>query len=162
MFECFQCTLQIVINKYSTTVLQVRIILEWDPHSMLCNDSKCSYSAFNNVDTLWANAVRNTFLIFTVHTSPPDAPRIPSLSRPSGEIKEGRSVTLTCISDANPAATYTWYKRNGNRNVPPLSERPQLVFSSLQSSDSGQYFCSATNELRSRPSENIRIDVKCE
>ncbi|XP_033985892.1 hemicentin-1-like isoform X5 [Trematomus bernacchii] len=88
------------------------------------------------------------------------APRTPSLSRPSGEIKEGRSVTLTCSSDANPAATYTWYKKNGNRNVPLLSDGPQLVFSSIQSSDSGQYFCSATNDLGSSTSANTFIDVK--
>ncbi|KAJ4944326.1 hypothetical protein JOQ06_012870 [Pogonophryne albipinna] len=89
------------------------------------------------------------------------APKLPSVSvSPSAEIEEGSSVTLTCSSDANPAASYTWYKRNGNRNVPPLTTEPQLVFRSIQSSDSGQYFCSATNELGSSTSENVRIDVK--
>ncbi|XP_033985911.1 basement membrane-specific heparan sulfate proteoglycan core protein-like [Trematomus bernacchii] len=87
------------------------------------------------------------------------APRIPSSSRPSGEIKEGRSVTLTCSSEANPAANYTWYKRNSNADVPLLSEGPQLVFSSIQSSDSGQYFCTAENKL-GRTSANTFIDVK--
>nr|XP_033472412.1 B-cell receptor CD22-like [Epinephelus lanceolatus] len=39
------------------------------------------------------------------------APKLPSVSvSPSAEIVEGSSVTLTCSSDANPAATYTWYK----------------------------------------------------
>ncbi|KAI9529153.1 hypothetical protein NQZ68_013460 [Dissostichus eleginoides] len=88
------------------------------------------------------------------------APRSPSLSRPSGEIKEGRPVTLTCSSDANPAANYTWYKKNGNANVPLLSEGTQFVFSSIQSSDSGRYFCRATNELGRRPSANTFINVK--
>ncbi|XP_047198385.1 uncharacterized protein LOC124854580, partial [Hippoglossus stenolepis] len=31
---------------------------------------------------------------------------------PSGEIMEGSSVTLTCSSDANPAAKYTWSKED--------------------------------------------------
>ncbi|XP_033985826.1 B-cell receptor CD22-like [Trematomus bernacchii] len=88
------------------------------------------------------------------------APRHPSLSRPSAEIKEGSSVTLTCSSDANPAANYTWYKRNSNADVPPLSEGPQLVFNSIQVSDSGQYFCSAENELGRGTSNYISIDVK--
>ncbi|XP_033985882.1 basement membrane-specific heparan sulfate proteoglycan core protein-like isoform X3 [Trematomus bernacchii] len=88
------------------------------------------------------------------------APRITSLSRPSGEIKEGSPVTLTCSSDANPAAKYTWYKRNGNANVPLLSERPQLLFSSIQSSDSGQYYCTVENKLGRRTSLNTFIDVK--
>ncbi|XP_038550801.1 sialoadhesin-like [Micropterus salmoides] len=41
------------------------------------------------------------------------APKLPSVSvSPSAEIVEGSSVTLTCSSDANPAAKYTWYKEN--------------------------------------------------
>ncbi|XP_034062779.1 B-cell receptor CD22-like isoform X2 [Gymnodraco acuticeps] len=89
------------------------------------------------------------------------APRLPSVSvSPSGEIEEGSSVTLTCSSDANPAATYTWYKKNGHADVPLLSERPQLVFRSIQSSDSGQYFCSAENSLGRSRFENTFINVK--
>ncbi|KAJ4944801.1 hypothetical protein JOQ06_013341 [Pogonophryne albipinna] len=106
-----------------------------------------------------ANLVSNTFLIFTAHTSPPDPPKLPSVSvSPSAEIEEGSSVTLSCSSDANPAANYTWYKESGN--VTSLNEEPQFVFSSIQSSDSGEYFCSAENELGRRTSENVFINVK--
>ncbi|KAK9540877.1 hypothetical protein VZT92_003298 [Zoarces viviparus] len=84
------------------------------------------------------------------------APKLPSVSvSPSAEIVEGSSVTLTCSSDANPAANYTWYKENHT----PLSEEPQLVFSSIQSSDSGQYYCRAENQL-GRTSKYINVDVK--
>ncbi|XP_049901424.1 B-cell receptor CD22-like [Epinephelus moara] len=87
------------------------------------------------------------------------APKLPSVSvSPSAEIVEGSSVTLTCSSDANPAAKYTWYKENGNL-IRPLSEGPQLVFSSIQSSDSGQYYCAAENELATT-FESILINVK--
>ncbi|XP_049900741.1 hemicentin-2-like [Epinephelus moara] len=86
---------------------------------------------------------------------------VPSVSvSPSAEIVEGSSVTLTCSSDANPAANYTWYKKNGNPNLHPLSKEPQLVFSSIQSSDSGEYYCTAENELGRRTSESIAIDVQ--
>ncbi|XP_033985837.1 sialoadhesin-like [Trematomus bernacchii] len=79
---------------------------------------------------------------------------------PSDEIMEGSSVTLTCCSDANPAANYTWYKENGNQKLPPLTKEPKLFFSSIHVSDSGQYFCAAENELGKRTSEMNSIDVK--
>ncbi|XP_034543301.1 B-cell receptor CD22-like [Notolabrus celidotus] len=89
------------------------------------------------------------------------APKIPSVSvSPSGPIVEGSSVNLTCSSDANPAATYTWYKKNGNRGVQQLSKNTQLVFRSIQSSDSGEYSCEAKNKLRTTRSNSISIDVK--
>ncbi|XP_076583696.1 B-cell receptor CD22-like [Chaetodon auriga] len=87
------------------------------------------------------------------------APKLPSVSvSPSGEIVEGSSVTLSCSSDANPAANYTWYKENVN--VKALSEEAQLVFRSIQSSDSGEYYCAAENELGRRTSQHISINVK--
>uniref|UniRef100_A0A671WP27 B-cell receptor CD22 n=1 Tax=Sparus aurata TaxID=8175 RepID=A0A671WP27_SPAAU len=88
------------------------------------------------------------------------APRLPSVSvSPSAEIVEGSSVTLTCSSDANPAAKYTWYKKNGDPDLQPLSKEPQLVFSSIQSSDSGEYYCTAENELGRRTSKYIYVNV---
>ncbi|XP_039883116.1 B-cell receptor CD22-like [Simochromis diagramma] len=84
------------------------------------------------------------------------APKPPSVSvSPSGEITEGTAVTLTCSSDANPAATYVWYKKNSQQ----LSKNPQLIFNSIQSSDSGQYYCRAVNKLGSKL-KSITIDVK--
>ncbi|XP_028420559.1 B-cell receptor CD22-like [Perca flavescens] len=89
------------------------------------------------------------------------APKLPSVSvSPSAEIVEGSSVTLTCSSDANPAAKYTWYKENGNPDVQRPSEEPQLVFSSIQSSDSGQYYCTAENKLGRKTSNNFSVNVK--
>ncbi|XP_060927950.1 B-cell receptor CD22-like [Limanda limanda] len=87
------------------------------------------------------------------------APKPPTVSvSPSGEIMEGSSVTLTCSSDANPAAKYTWYKRSRNKQVQPLSEETQFVLSSIRWSDSGEYYCTAENEL-GRSSANIFITV---
>ncbi|XP_033985969.1 B-cell receptor CD22-like [Trematomus bernacchii] len=89
------------------------------------------------------------------------APKRPSVSvSPSAEIEEGSSVTLNCSSDANPAANYTWYKEDGNQKRPPLTTEPQLFFSSIQSSDSGQYFCTAENELGKITSKVNSVDVK--
>ncbi|XP_053181586.1 B-cell receptor CD22-like, partial [Scomber japonicus] len=88
-------------------------------------------------------------------------PKLPTVSvSPSGEIIEGSSVTLTCSSDANPAPKYTWYKKNVNPDLQPLSKEPQLVFSSIQSSDSGEYYCTAENQLGKKTSEYIFMNVK--
>ncbi|XP_033998079.1 B-cell receptor CD22-like isoform X1 [Trematomus bernacchii] len=89
------------------------------------------------------------------------APKLPSVSvSPSAEIEEGSSVTLTCSSDANPAANYTWYKEDQHAHLSSVNEGPRLVFTSILSSDSGQYYCRAENELGSTRSESISIDVK--
>uniref|UniRef100_A0A8C9XEW5 B-cell receptor CD22 n=1 Tax=Sander lucioperca TaxID=283035 RepID=A0A8C9XEW5_SANLU len=69
---------------------------------------------------------------------------------PSAEIVEGSSVTLTCSRDANPAAKYTyWYKEKPVFKY--LSEGPQLIFSSIRSSDSGQYYCRKSNLIFDGP-----------
>ncbi|RVE76542.1 hypothetical protein OJAV_G00010810 [Oryzias javanicus] len=85
-------------------------------------------------------------------------PRIPSVSvSVFGQILEGSSVTLTCSSDANPAASYTWFKEN----QPLLLEDPHLTFRSVHRSDSGKYHCVAENELGKTASEYIFINVEC-
>ncbi|XP_078138662.1 B-cell receptor CD22-like [Centroberyx gerrardi] len=90
-----------------------------------------------------------------------DAPKVPSvLVSSSDETVEGSSVTLTCSSDANPAATYTWYKENGNPDHKALKTGPQLDFVSIQSSDSGEYYCAAENVLGGNRSDSISINVK--
>ncbi|XP_067355334.1 sialoadhesin-like isoform X4 [Channa argus] len=92
------------------------------------------------------------------YSSPPvSALKVPSVSvSPQSEIMEGSSVTLICSSDGNSAANYTWYRKNQT----VVSKGPQLVFSSIQSSDSGQYYCTAENDLGRRTSEDTFINVK--
>ncbi|KAG7217891.1 hypothetical protein INR49_020793 [Caranx melampygus] len=83
------------------------------------------------------------------------APKLPSVSvSPSPEIVEGSSVTLTCSSDANPAAELTWYKEEQT-----LKEGPQFVFTNIHSSDSGEYHCLAENQLGRRSSNYVFINV---
>ncbi|XP_045546870.1 sialoadhesin [Salmo salar] len=78
---------------------------------------------------------------------------------PSGEIVEDSSVTLTCSSDANPPVDkYTWYKKNGGGYQSMTG--PQHVFNQIQSSDSGEYYCEAQNEMGTDRSRTINMDVK--
>ncbi|XP_067355793.1 Fc receptor-like protein 2 [Channa argus] len=87
-------------------------------------------------------------------------PKLPSVSvSPSAEIVEGSSVTLTCSSDANPAANYTWYKKNGNPDLQIISKQ-QLVFSSILSSDAGHYYCTAENKLGKKTSQYKFVNVE--
>uniref|UniRef100_A0A3Q1H7P7 B-cell receptor CD22 n=1 Tax=Anabas testudineus TaxID=64144 RepID=A0A3Q1H7P7_ANATE len=85
-------------------------------------------------------------------------PNLPSVSVSPSEIVEGSSVTLTCSSDSNPAAKYTWYK--SDTHLKSIHEEPQFVFTSIKSSDSGQYYCEAGNKLGKSRSESVSIDVK--
>ncbi|XP_067355786.1 neurotrimin-like [Channa argus] len=89
-------------------------------------------------------------------TFPVYVPKVPLvLMSNTGDIMKETSVSLTCSSDANPAAKYSWYK-----NHKLLSAGPQLVFISIQYSDSGDYYCAAKNELGKTVSEHILINVK--
>ncbi|CAJ1053946.1 Fc receptor-like protein 2 isoform X1 [Xyrichtys novacula] len=95
-------------------------------------------------------------------SSPPVyAPKDPSVSSSScAEIVEQSSVTLTCSSDANPAANFSWYKKNQDSDFEPFGEEAQLVFSSIQPSDSGEFYCEAENQLGKRRSELFSVSVK--
>ncbi|KAI9529171.1 hypothetical protein NQZ68_013478 [Dissostichus eleginoides] len=82
-----------------------------------------------------------------VPLSVPDAPKLPSVSvSPSAEIEEGSSVTLTCSSDANPAANYTWYKENEDS---PKASGQIFNITDFRAEHSGNYYCEAKNILGS-------------
>ncbi|XP_038131273.1 hemicentin-1-like [Cyprinodon tularosa] len=89
------------------------------------------------------------------------APVSPSLSAdPSADIFEGSSVTLRCSSEANPPANYTWYKKTKTSTLQPLSRGSEFLLNNIQSSDSGEYYCEAENQLGNRRSTNLNVDVK--
>ncbi|XP_070684116.1 pregnancy-specific beta-1-glycoprotein 1-like [Pempheris klunzingeri] len=80
--------------------------------------------------------------------------KLPSVSvSPSAEIVEGSSVNLTCSSEANPAATYTWYKED---QVLPVGSAGIHHFTSIRSEDSGIYYCTSEDQR----SESLLIDVQ--
>uniref|UniRef100_A0A3Q4I541 Ig-like domain-containing protein n=1 Tax=Neolamprologus brichardi TaxID=32507 RepID=A0A3Q4I541_NEOBR len=106
--------------------------------------------------TYTVDLIRNSNYSYLPVFSPPDAPKPPSVSvSPSAEIVEGTSVTLTCSSDANPAATYVWHKMN---NQTPVSTDSQFSFKSIQPADSGEYYCTAENRLGTSTPTNISVD----
>ena len=104
-------------------------------------------------------SLMNIMILLFLHVSQDGPKRTSVYSRPSGEIKEGRSVTLSCSSDANPAAEYTWFKNNQ-----PLLWGPSQrhTFPSVSPEDRGTYRCQAENKYGQLRSNLLFMDVKCE
>ncbi|CAL8401705.1 unnamed protein product [Gadus morhua 'NCC'] len=117
--------------------------------SILSSDSGRYYCLVQSV-------LRTTseFIDITVKYGPK---HISVLSSPSGGIKEGSSVTLSCSSDANPAAEYTWFKNNQ-----PLLWGPSQphTFHSVRPEDRGTYRCHAENKYGHLSSNSIIMDVQ--
>ncbi|KAL7845341.1 hypothetical protein AOLI_G00235330 [Acnodon oligacanthus] len=74
---------------------------------------------------------------------------------PSGEIVEGRSVTLTCSSDANPPVqNYTWFK-----GTSVVAEGETYTMKKISSVDSGEYRCRSSNEHGEKLSAALTLNV---
>ncbi|CAL8363646.1 unnamed protein product [Merluccius merluccius] len=85
------------------------------------------------------------------------APQTPSVSvSPSGEVVEGSSVTLSCSSDANPAANYTWFKEHEDS----VGESGQnYTITNITSELGGHYYCQAHNAIGRHNSTSLFIIV---
>ena len=94
------------------------------------------------------------YIMFDV---PLDGPKhtfvIPS---PPGEIMEGGSVTLSCSSDANPAADYTWFREHGG-SVEELGEN--YTISNITTELGGNYYCEARNAVGLQNSTLMFLNV---
>ncbi|XP_075947907.1 uncharacterized protein LOC142949910 isoform X3 [Anarhichas minor] len=85
-----------------------------------------------------------------------DAPRVPLvLMRHSGDIMKNSSVTLTCSSDANPAANYTWYKEDEDS---PKASGQIFIITDFRAEHSGNYSCEAQNR-RGRSNSTLHLTV---
>ncbi|XP_034062175.1 B-cell receptor CD22-like [Gymnodraco acuticeps] len=128
-------------------------------HSSCSPASSLNYVWFKNGEKIKATVISsykglfqprdNIYCAFEGHEdfpSPPVyAPKLPSVSvSPSAEIEEGSSVTLTCSSDANPAANYTWYKEDEDS---PKASGQIFTITDFRAEHSGSYSCGAQNKL---------------
>uniref|UniRef100_A0A3P9N691 Ig-like domain-containing protein n=1 Tax=Poecilia reticulata TaxID=8081 RepID=A0A3P9N691_POERE len=107
-----------------------------------------SYSWWN--DRKWDFVSKDQHLVF----NPPLPPSV-SVS-PSAEVQEGSSVTLTCSSDANPAASYSWYKEDEEA---PRASGQNFIITDVGPEHSGNYSCRAEN-TRGRQSSTVHLEVK--
>ncbi|NXG18637.1 VSIG4 protein, partial [Grallaria varia] len=60
-------------------------------------------------------------------------------------VPAGASTSLTCEASGSPPISYRWFRSISGGKVLPLSSRAELIWDSLQPSDSGTYFCEAEN-----------------
>ncbi|XP_056442626.1 HEPACAM family member 2-like isoform X4 [Gadus chalcogrammus] len=86
------------------------------------------------------------------------APKTPLVTvSPSGKIKEGSSVTLSCSSDANPAADYTWFKEHDD-SVGQSGQN--YTITNITSELGGNYYCQPRNAIGHHNSTFLFIRVK--
>ncbi|XP_059900983.1 B-cell receptor CD22-like isoform X2 [Gadus macrocephalus] len=77
-------------------------------------------------------------------------------SSPTGGIEEGSSVTLSCSSDANPAAEYIWFKEHEDS----VEESGQnYTITNITSEHEGNYYCQAHNAFGRHNSSFLFIKV---
>ncbi|XP_061840288.1 sialoadhesin-like isoform X2 [Nerophis lumbriciformis] len=101
------------------------------------------------------------------------SPHLYVLKRPSvslndtGDILEGRPLTLTCYIDnydyssATVDYRYCWYKKKKvSSKVKVLSKDPQLVFKSINFTDSTEFWCTVEDQLGKKTSVPVFIDVQ--
>lgn len=89
----------------------------------------------------------------------PDGPKFSLVSvRPAAKVLEGSVVTLSCSSNANPAADHIWYI--GNQVI--FSRGPILDFVDIRPEDSGNYSCRSKNLYGEEDSAPVFVDVQCE
>ncbi|KAL6484145.1 hypothetical protein MHYP_G00061900 [Metynnis hypsauchen] len=72
------------------------------------------------------------------------SPRPPSVS----ETEVNGSITLVCVSDSNPASSYTWFRKTGG-NITRCGEGASLT---LAAGADGVFYCTAENLLGSSTS----------
>ncbi|KAL6460683.1 hypothetical protein MHYP_G00306490 [Metynnis hypsauchen] len=87
------------------------------------------------------------------------SPKRVMVTRPPGEIFEGRSLTLTCSCDANPPVeSYTWFKRSGTADSQIWTGQSYTI-EHISTEDSYKYKCKASNRLGSAFSESMPLDI---
>ncbi|XP_030204698.1 sialic acid-binding Ig-like lectin 14 [Gadus morhua] len=86
------------------------------------------------------------------------APKTPSVTvSPSGEVEEGSSVTLSCSSDANPAAKFTWFKEHDDS---VKGSGQNYTITNIKSELGGNYYCQAHNAIGHHNSTWSSVNVK--
>ncbi|KAL6484153.1 hypothetical protein MHYP_G00061980 [Metynnis hypsauchen] len=114
-----------------------------------CGSASCSVAVVSEAVS-YSCAVKGSDL----HSPPVYSPRPPSVS----ETEVNGSVTLVCVSDSNPASSYTWFRKTGG-DITQFGEGASLT---LAAGADGVFYCTAENLLGSSTSSGwtFKKDLK--
>ncbi|MGH0184334.1 UNVERIFIED_CONTAM: hypothetical protein FKN15_014644 [Acipenser sinensis] len=78
----------------------------------------------------------------------------------SGGIKEGDTVSLSCVSDSNPPVLrYSWYRVTSNETIRLHAEAMDITVENM-TSEGTQYYCSAHNDVGIGTSKRLHLVVQ--
>uniref|UniRef100_A0A452GSR6 Ig-like domain-containing protein n=1 Tax=Gopherus agassizii TaxID=38772 RepID=A0A452GSR6_9SAUR len=78
-------------------------------------------------------------------------------------VPKGARTSLTCSANGSPPITYRWFKGEPGGNTVLVSNHAVLMFDSLQTSDTGKYYCEAENKASSQvkqQSDAVQLTVR--
>ncbi|KAI5108444.1 B-cell receptor CD22-like, partial [Silurus meridionalis] len=76
-------------------------------------------------------------------------------ARPSAEIVDGSSVTLTCSSDdESPVENYEWFK-----GMTSVGKEKTFNITNISSEDSGEYECTYSNKDGYQSYSSVTLNV---
>ncbi|XP_050820674.1 V-set and immunoglobulin domain-containing protein 4-like [Gopherus flavomarginatus] len=78
-------------------------------------------------------------------------------------VPKGARTSLTCSANGSPPITYRWFKGEPGGNTVLVSNHAVLMFDSLQTSDTGNYYCEAENKASSQvkqQSDAVQLTVR--
>ncbi|KAM9299080.1 B-cell receptor CD22 [Gastrophryne carolinensis] len=108
-------------------------------------------SAENNMGNIKSNVVEVSVLYA------PDKPKIQTTPGYPGDIREGQTVTMTCSTRSNPPVSqYLWYK--DGKECCKESSRQHTIYN-IQIQNSGNYKCSARNDLGTAESIMLFVNI---
>ncbi|XP_071614239.1 V-set and immunoglobulin domain-containing protein 4 isoform X1 [Heliangelus exortis] len=77
-------------------------------------------------------------------------------------VPAGARTSLTCVASGSPPIRYRWFRGAPGETALPLGSQAELVWDSLQPSDTGTYFCQAENRAGSgavQQSDPVQLTV---
>uniref|UniRef100_A0A8C8RN02 Ig-like domain-containing protein n=1 Tax=Pelusios castaneus TaxID=367368 RepID=A0A8C8RN02_9SAUR len=78
-------------------------------------------------------------------------------------VPKGAGTSLTCSASGSPPIIYRWFKGEPGGSAVHVSNHAVLMFDSLQTSDSGKYYCEAENRASSQviqQSDAVQLTVR--
>lgn len=74
-------------------------------------------------------------------------------------VPAGARTSLTCVASGSPPISYRWFRGTPGGKALLLSSQAELVWDSLQPSDTGKYYCEAENKARAGPVQSDAVEL---